>query len=81
MGSQMGCSRFSERLLLAERDGVDRRLATEVMTESQIGSPMLKLRAPLVLDLWNSKLARQAAGKPVARAPLVAPRCGARGSG
>ena len=42
---------FSEGLLLAERDGVDRKLASDVMTESAIGSPMLKLRAPLVLDL------------------------------
>ena len=42
---------FSEGLLLAERDGVDRELAVEVMTESPIGSPMLKARVPLVLDL------------------------------
>jgi 3-hydroxyisobutyrate dehydrogenase-like beta-hydroxyacid dehydrogenase len=42
---------FSEGLLLAERDGVDRQLASDVMTSSAIGSPMLKLRAPLVLDL------------------------------
>jgi 3-hydroxyisobutyrate dehydrogenase-like beta-hydroxyacid dehydrogenase len=42
---------FSEGLLLAERDGVDPELATEVITESPIGSPMLKARAPLVLDL------------------------------
>ncbi len=42
---------FSEGLLLAERDGVDRKLASDVMTRSPIGSPMLKLRAPLVLDL------------------------------
>jgi 3-hydroxyisobutyrate dehydrogenase-like beta-hydroxyacid dehydrogenase len=42
---------FSEGLLLAERDGVDRGLAVEVMTEAPIGSPMLKARAPLVLDL------------------------------
>ncbi|MGA8747028.1 MAG: NAD(P)-dependent oxidoreductase [Solirubrobacterales bacterium] len=42
---------FSEGLLLAERDGVDARLAAEVMTTSPIGSPMLKARAPLVLDL------------------------------
>ena len=42
---------FSEGLLLADRDGVDRELALEVMTESPIGSPMLKARAPLVLDL------------------------------
>lgn len=42
---------FSEGLLLAERDGVDPQLAAEVMTTSPIGSPMLKARAPLVLDL------------------------------
>jgi 3-hydroxyisobutyrate dehydrogenase-like beta-hydroxyacid dehydrogenase len=42
---------FSEGLLLAERDGVDGALAAEVMTEAPIGSPMLKARAPLVLDL------------------------------
>src|SRR5256885_8385437 len=42
---------FSEGLLLAERDGVAPALASQVMTASLIGSPMLKLRAPLVLDL------------------------------
>jgi 3-hydroxyisobutyrate dehydrogenase-like beta-hydroxyacid dehydrogenase len=42
---------FSEGLLLAARDGVDPKLAAEVMTGSPIGSPMLKARAPLVLDL------------------------------
>jgi len=42
---------FSEGLLLATRDGVDPQLAAEVMTASAIGSPMLKARAPLVLDL------------------------------
>jgi 3-hydroxyisobutyrate dehydrogenase-like beta-hydroxyacid dehydrogenase len=42
---------FAEGLLLAERDGVDPKLALEVMTASPIGSPMLKARAPLVLDL------------------------------
>ena len=42
---------FSEGLLLAERDGVDRKLAADVITSSQLGSPMLKLRVPLVLDL------------------------------
>ena len=42
---------FAEGLLLAERGGVDRKLAAKVMTESAIGSPMLKARAPLVLDL------------------------------
>jgi 3-hydroxyisobutyrate dehydrogenase-like beta-hydroxyacid dehydrogenase len=42
---------FSEGLLLADRAGVDRKRAVEVMTESPIGSPMLKARAELVLDL------------------------------
>jgi 3-hydroxyisobutyrate dehydrogenase-like beta-hydroxyacid dehydrogenase len=42
---------FAEGLLLAERAGVDRELAVDVMTQSPIGSPMLKARAPLVLDL------------------------------
>jgi 3-hydroxyisobutyrate dehydrogenase-like beta-hydroxyacid dehydrogenase len=44
---------FSEGLLLAERDGVDPQLAADVMTKAPIGSPMLKARAPLVLDLPN----------------------------
>jgi 3-hydroxyisobutyrate dehydrogenase-like beta-hydroxyacid dehydrogenase len=42
---------FSEGLLLAERDGVDPRLAAEVMAATPIGSPMLKARVPLLLDL------------------------------
>ena len=41
---------FSEGVLLAEHDGVDRRLAVEVMTSSAIASPMLKARAPLVVE-------------------------------
>jgi 3-hydroxyisobutyrate dehydrogenase-like beta-hydroxyacid dehydrogenase len=41
---------FSEGLLLAQRDGVDPHRAAAVMTESPIGSPMLKARVPLVLD-------------------------------
>jgi len=41
---------FSEGLLLAERDGIDPHRAAEVMTESPIGSPMLRARVPLVLD-------------------------------
>lgn len=41
---------FSEGLLLAEREGIDPHLATKIMAESQIGSPMLKLRVPLILD-------------------------------
>jgi 3-hydroxyisobutyrate dehydrogenase-like beta-hydroxyacid dehydrogenase len=42
---------FSEGLLLAERDGLDSRLAAEVMSATPIGSPMLKARIPLLLDL------------------------------
>jgi 3-hydroxyisobutyrate dehydrogenase-like beta-hydroxyacid dehydrogenase len=40
---------LSEGLLLADRSGIDRRLALDVMVGSPIGSPMLKARAPLVL--------------------------------
>jgi 3-hydroxyisobutyrate dehydrogenase-like beta-hydroxyacid dehydrogenase len=42
---------FSEGLLLVERGGIDPRLAAEVMSASSIGSPMLKARVPLLLDL------------------------------
>jgi 3-hydroxyisobutyrate dehydrogenase-like beta-hydroxyacid dehydrogenase len=42
---------FAEGLLLAERSGIDRKLAVDVMTQSPIGSPMLKARGPLILDL------------------------------
>jgi 3-hydroxyisobutyrate dehydrogenase len=42
---------FAEGLLLAERAGIDRKRALEVMTNSLIGSPMLKARADLILDL------------------------------
>jgi 3-hydroxyisobutyrate dehydrogenase-like beta-hydroxyacid dehydrogenase len=64
---------FSEGLLLAERGGIDPRLAAEVMSTSSIGSPMLKARVPLLIDLpqqaWfdvtmmhkDIRLARQAA--------------------
>jgi 3-hydroxyisobutyrate dehydrogenase-like beta-hydroxyacid dehydrogenase len=41
---------LGEGLLLAERSGVDRELALRLMTSSAIGSPMLKARAPMVLD-------------------------------
>lgn len=42
---------FCEGLLLAQRDGIDPKLAAGVMAQSSIGSPMLKARVPLVLDL------------------------------
>jgi 3-hydroxyisobutyrate dehydrogenase-like beta-hydroxyacid dehydrogenase len=42
---------FCEGLLLAEKDGIDRELALDVMLGSVIASPMLKYRAPFVLDM------------------------------
>jgi 3-hydroxyisobutyrate dehydrogenase-like beta-hydroxyacid dehydrogenase len=42
---------FAEGLVLAERSGIEPRLAADVMTGSPIGSPMLKARSDLVLDL------------------------------
>jgi 3-hydroxyisobutyrate dehydrogenase-like beta-hydroxyacid dehydrogenase len=42
---------LSEGLMLAERSGMDTKLALNVMTDSAIGSPMLKARAPIILDL------------------------------
>jgi 3-hydroxyisobutyrate dehydrogenase len=42
---------FAEGIVLAEQYGVDRRVALDVMTQSAIGSPMLKARAPIVFDL------------------------------
>jgi len=42
---------FSEGLLLAERGGVERQVALDVLTSSAIGSPMLHARAPLLLKL------------------------------
>ena len=41
---------FSEGLLLAERSGVDPQIAAQVMSQSPIGSPMLRARLPLFLD-------------------------------
>jgi 3-hydroxyisobutyrate dehydrogenase-like beta-hydroxyacid dehydrogenase len=42
---------FSEGLVLAELGGIDPGLAADVMSSSPIGSPMLKARVPLLLDL------------------------------
>ncbi len=42
---------FSEGLVLAERSGIAPALAAEVMSESPIGSTMLKARLPMILDL------------------------------
>ena len=49
LGAQMLA--FSEGVLLAERGGVDRSVALDVLTHSAIGSPMLQARALLLLDL------------------------------
>lgn len=42
---------FSEGVLLAERGGIDRKKALDVMAGSAIGSPMLKARASFLMDL------------------------------
>jgi 3-hydroxyisobutyrate dehydrogenase-like beta-hydroxyacid dehydrogenase len=75
---------FSEGLLLAERDGIDPHRAAEIMTESPIGSPMLKARVPLVLDrpdeTWfdvelmhkDIRLVRQAGEEPATPLPTAA---------
>jgi 3-hydroxyisobutyrate dehydrogenase-like beta-hydroxyacid dehydrogenase len=42
---------FAEGLLLAEKNGIDRERALEVMLSSVIASPMLKYRGPFVLDM------------------------------
>jgi 3-hydroxyisobutyrate dehydrogenase-like beta-hydroxyacid dehydrogenase len=41
---------FAEGLLLAERSGIDRQRALDVMEASPIGSPMLRARASIILD-------------------------------
>jgi len=41
---------FCEGLLLAEKDGIDRETALDVMLASVIASPMLKYRAPFVVE-------------------------------
>ncbi|HWG22754.1 NAD(P)-dependent oxidoreductase [Actinospica sp.] len=42
---------LSEGVLLAERGGIDRKLAVDVITGSAVGSPAVRARGPLVLDL------------------------------
>jgi 3-hydroxyisobutyrate dehydrogenase-like beta-hydroxyacid dehydrogenase len=41
---------FSEGVLLAEWSGIDPDVAVEVLTSSAVGSPMLQMRGPLLLD-------------------------------
>jgi 3-hydroxyisobutyrate dehydrogenase-like beta-hydroxyacid dehydrogenase len=47
---------FSEGLLLAEAGGIDPSLAVDVLTQSPVGSPMLKNRGPFVLALPDRPL-------------------------
>jgi len=42
---------FSEGVLLAEKSGISREVAVEVLTNSAIASPMIKYRGPFVLKL------------------------------
>jgi 3-hydroxyisobutyrate dehydrogenase-like beta-hydroxyacid dehydrogenase len=42
---------FSEGILLAEKSGISREVAVEVLTDSAIASPMVKYRGPFVLKL------------------------------
>ena len=41
---------FSEGVLLAEKSGIDRKTAVEVLLNSVIASPMVKYRGPFVLE-------------------------------
>ena len=42
---------FSEGVLLAEKSGIDRKTAVDVLTHSVIASPMVQYRGPFVLGL------------------------------
>jgi 3-hydroxyisobutyrate dehydrogenase-like beta-hydroxyacid dehydrogenase len=42
---------FSEGVLLAEKSGIKREVAVEVLTNSVIASPMVKYRCPFVLEM------------------------------
>jgi len=42
---------FAEGVLLAEKSGIAREVAVDVLTHSAIGSPMLQYRGPFVLQL------------------------------
>ena len=47
---------FSESLLLAEKMGISRELATKVLLNSVVASPALKYRFPMVLDMPEEPL-------------------------
>jgi 3-hydroxyisobutyrate dehydrogenase-like beta-hydroxyacid dehydrogenase len=42
---------FSESVLLAEKSGIAREVAVDVLTHSVIASPMVQYRGPMVLDM------------------------------
>ena len=42
---------FSEGVLIAEKSGIRRDVAVDVLTNSVIGSPMVKYRGPFVLNM------------------------------
>src|SRR2546429_193450 len=42
---------FCEGVLLAEKSGIKRETAVEVLTHSVIGSPMVQYRGPMVLNM------------------------------
>jgi len=42
---------FSEGVLLAEKSGISREIAVDVLTHSVIGSPMVQYRGPFVLKM------------------------------
>jgi len=42
---------FSEGVLLAEKSGIPREVAVDVLTHSVIGSPMVQYRGPMVLKM------------------------------
>src|SRR5438128_11765601 len=54
---------FAEGVLLAERSGIARDTAVDIITHSAAGSPMLQYRGPLVLQLpceaWFNKYLMQ----------------------
>ena len=50
---------FSEGVLLAEKSGIDRKTAVEVLTNSVIASPMVQYRGPFVLEHAGRGLVRR----------------------
>lgn len=42
---------FSEAVLLAEKAGIPRKTAVEVLTNSVVGSPMVQYRGPMILNM------------------------------